>query len=450
MGALIPVLAGEIVRDIFAGLIGFGTIGTGVIKLLRENEELIRKRLGARLVIKKIADVDIETPRQVPVEREKLTTDVNEILTDPDISIIVELVGGYTHAKTFVLEAIRNGKHVVTANKALIANYGNEIFSAADDKKVNIGFEASVGGTIPIIKTLKESLAGNNIESIFGIMNGTCNYILTRMTRDGKDFALALKDAQDLGFAEADPTYDIEAVDTAHKLAITLSLSYGKRVVLDDIYRKGISEVSQQDIEFARELGYTIKLLAIAIRRGDIIEARIHPTMIPFDHILASVNGNFNAFHLIGDASGSVFLYGQGAGMMPTASAVVGDMVDISRDIMAGIWRRVPLRSYKKDQIEDIKLLGMDDVETNYYFRFSAVDRPGVLSAISGILGSHNISISSVIQKERKLDRDAVPVVVTTYKAREKDVQMALEEIDKLDVVFGKTTLIRIEDDELR
>jgi len=202
------------------------------------------------------------------------------------------------------------------------------------------------------------------------------------MTRDGKDFALALKDAQDLGFAEADPTYDIEAVDTAHKLAITLSLSYGKRVVLDDIYRKGISEVSQQDIEFARELGYTIKLLAIAIRRGDIIEARIHPTMIPFDHILASVNGNFNAFHLIGDASGSVFLYGQGAGMMPTASAVVGDMVDISRDIMAGIWRRVPLRSYKKDRIEDINLLGMDDVETNYYFRFQLLTVRGTLRDI--------------------------------------------------------------------
>jgi len=438
------------VKDIFVGLIGFGTIGTGVIKLLRENEELIRKRLGARLVIKKIADVDIETTRPVPVEREILTKDVNEILTDPEISIVVELVGGYTHAKTFVLEAIRNGKHVVTANKALIATYGNEIFDAADDEKVNIGFEASVGGTIPIIKTLKESLAGNNIESVFGIMNGTCNYILTRMTKDGKDFASALKDAQDLGFAEADPTFDIEAVDTAHKLAIILSLSYGKRVILDDIYREGISEISQQDIEFAEELGYTIKLLAIAIRRGDIIEARVHPTMIPFDHILASVNGNFNAFHLIGDASDSVFLHGQGAGMMPTASAVVGDMIDISRDIMAGIWRRIPLRSYQKDRIEDINLREMDDVSTNYYFRFSAVDRPGVLSAISGILGSYNISISSVIQKERKLDRDAVPVVVTTYKAREKDVQMALEEIDKLDVVFGKTTLIRIEDDALR
>ncbi|MEA2015087.1 MAG: homoserine dehydrogenase [Thermodesulfobacteriota bacterium] len=437
-------------EDISIGLIGFGTIGTGVVRLLRENDELIRKRLGARLVIKKIADVDIESTRAVQVERGKLTTDVNEILTDPEISIVVELVGGYTHAKTFVLEAIRNGKHVVTANKALLATYGDEILTAADDAKINIGFEASVGGTIPIIKTLKESLAGNNVESVFGIMNGTCNYILTRMTKDGKDFASALKDAQDLGFAEADPTYDIEGVDTAHKLAIILSLSYGKNVVLDEIYSDGISETSQQDIEFARELGYTVKLLAIAIRRGDAIEARIHPTMIPFDHILASVNGNFNAFHLIGDASGSVFLYGQGAGMMPTASAVVGDLVDISRDIMAGVCIRVPLRSYRENQIEDIDLLRMDDVETNYYFRFSAVDRPGVLSAISGILGSHNISIASVIQKERKLDRDAVPVVVTTYKAKEKDVQMALKEIDMLDIVFGKTMLIRIEDDRLR
>ncbi len=437
-------------KDIFAGLIGFGTIGTGVIKLLRENDELIRKRLGARLVIKKIADVDIETPRSVPVEREQLTTDVNEILMDKDISIVVELVGGCTHAKTFILDAIRNGKHVVTANKALIATYGNEIFDAADDGKVNIGFEASVGGTIPIIKTLKESLAGNNIESIFGIMNGTCNYILTKMTSKGRDFASVLKDAQDLGFAEADPTYDIEGVDTAHKLAIVLSLSYGKRVELDSIYREGISEINQQDIEFAGELGYTIKLLAIAIRRGETIEARIHPTMIPFDHMLASVNGNYNAFHLVGDASDSVFLHGQGAGMMPTASAVVGDMIDISRDIIAGIWRRVPLRSYKKEGIKDIKLLAMDDVKTNYYLRFAAVDRPGVLSAISGILGSYNIGISSVIQKEKKLERNAVPLVVTTYKAREKDVQMALKEIDKLDVVLGKTTLLRIEDDTLR
>ncbi|MBW2673853.1 MAG: homoserine dehydrogenase [Deltaproteobacteria bacterium] len=440
-------------KDISIGLIGFGTIGSGVVKLLQDNEELIRKRLGARLVIRKIADIDITTPRPVKVDRAILTTDVQEILNDPEISIVVELVGGYTHAKKIVLEAIRNGKHLVTANKALIATFGNEIFAAADNEKINIGFEAGVGGTIPIIKTLKESLAGNNIDSVFGIMNGTCNYILTRMTSEGKNFESVLKEAQDLGFAEADPTYDIEGVDTAHKLAITLSLSYGKKVPLDDIYREGISKTSPLDIEFAGELGYTIKLLAIAIRRGDVIEARIHPTMIPFDHILASVNGNFNAFHLMGDASGSVFLYGQGAGMMPTASAVVGDLIDISRDIMVGTWRRVPLRSYKKDRIEDIDLLPMDDVITNYYFRFSAVDRPGVLSQISGILGKYDISLSSVIQKEKTFDKDkGVPIVVTTYKAREKNVRMALEEIDNTleDVVFGKTTLIRIEDESLR
>jgi homoserine dehydrogenase len=440
-------------KDISIGLIGFGTIGTGVVKLLQDNGELIRKRLGARLVIKKIADVDIITPRQVEVDREILTTDVQEVLDDPEISIVVELVGGYTHAKTIVLDAIRSGKHVVTANKALIATYGNEIFEAADDEKVNIGFEASVGGTIPIIKALKESLAGNNVDSIFGIMNGTCNYILTRMTSERRTFESVLMEAQEFGFAEADPTYDIEGVDTAHKLAICLSLAYGKRVVLDDIYREGIARTSPLDIEFAGDLGYTIKLLAIAIRRGEVIEARIHPTMIPFDHILASVNGNFNAFHLMGDASGSVFLYGQGAGMMPTASAVVGDLIDIARDIIARTWRRVPLRSYKKDQIEDIRLLPMDDVVANYYFRFSAVDRPGVLSNISGILGKHDISISSVIQKEKKFDKDkGVPVVLTTYKAREKNVRMALEEIDNTleDVVFGKTTLIRIEDESLR
>jgi len=440
-------------KDISIGLIGFGTIGTGVVKLLQDNGELIRKRLGARLVIKKIADIDITSPRQIEVDRQLLTTDVQEILDDPDISIVVELVGGCTHAKTIVLDAIRGGKHLVTANKALIASCGNEIFEAADEEKINIGFEASVGGTIPIIKTLKESLAGNNIDSIFGIMNGTCNYILTRMTSEKRDFQSVLMEAQEFGFAEADSSYDIEGIDTAHKLAICLSLSYGKRVELDDIYREGISKMSPLDIEFAGDLGYTIKLLAIAIRRWGMIEARIHPTMIPFDHILASVNGNFNAFHLMGDASGSVFLYGQGAGMMPTASAVVGDLIDISRDIMAGTWRRVPLRSYKKEEIEDIHLLPMDDVVTNYYFRFSAVDRPGVLSRISGILGKHDISISSVIQKEKKLDRDkGVPIVVTTYKAREKNVRAALEEIDNTldDVVFGKTTLIRIEDESLR
>lgn len=436
-------------KDIFIGLVGFGTIGTGLVKLLRENEQLIQKRLGARLVIKKIADLDIESPRVVSVDRNILTTDVTEILEDPEISIVVELMGGYEHAKAFIINAMRKKKHVVTANKALLATYGNELFTVADEQQVNVGFEASVGGTIPIIKTMKESLVANNIISVFGIMNGTSNYILTKMTEENRPFEEVLKEAQDLGFAEADPTYDIEGIDTAHKLALTLSLSYGKRVKMEEIYMEGISNISLQDIEFARQLGYKIKLLAIAIQRANAIEARIHPTMIPFDHILSNVGGNFNAFNFVGDASGSVFLHGQGAGMMPTASSVVSDLVDIARDMMKGIWRRVPLRSIPEESIEDINLLPMDDIVTNYYFRFSAYDRPGVLSKISGILGTLNISIAAVIQKGRK-EHGVVPVVMTTHPSRERDVREALKEIDKLDVVGGKTILFRIEDERLK
>lgn len=435
-------------KDIYCGLIGFGTIGSGTVKLIQDNEELIRKRLGARLVIKKIADLDIDTPRGVDVDRNILTKDANEILNDPEIDIVVELMGGYEPAKSFILKAMENKKHVVTANKALLATYGNEIFSAAGREKVDIGYEASVGGTIPIIKTLRESLVANNIKSAFGILNGTANYILTKMTDEKKAFDDALKDAQSIGFAEADPTYDIEGIDTAHKLALILSISYGKRVELNDIYREGITKVSLQDIKFARELKYKIKLLAIAARREDSTEARIHPTMIPFHHILSNVDGNFNAIHIDGDASASVFLYGQGAGMMPTASAVVSDLVDIARDMEKGIWGRVPLRSYVDDKIDDINLLPIDNVITNYYFRFSVVDRPGVLSRISGILGKYNISISSVIQKGRKRD-GAVPIVVTTHKSRELDVQTALQEINRLDIVSEDTVLIRIEDEKL-
>ena len=436
-------------KDIYLGLIGFGTIGTGIVKLLKENEDLIQKRLGARLIIKKIVDLDIETPRIVPVAKDILSTDTNDILNDPDISIVIELMGGYEHAKFFILNAMRKKKHVVTANKALLATHGEEIFTVAEEEAVNIGFEASVGGTIPIIKTLRESLVGNNIKSVFGIMNGTSNYILSKMTDEKKPFDVVLKEAQDLGFAEADPTYDIEGIDTAHKLALTLSLAYGKRVNMEDIHMEGISAISLHDIAFAKEFGYKIKLLAIAIQRDKVIEARIHPTMIPFDHILANVGGNYNAFHFIGDASGSVFLHGQGAGMMPTASAVVCDLVDTARDMMKGIWRRVPLRSFPEKNIDDIQLMSMNDIVTNYYFRFSAYDRPGVLSKISGILGTHNISIASVIQKGRKQD-GVVPVVMTTHPSKEKNVQEALKIIDKLDVVGRKTMVIRIEDEGIK
>lgn len=433
-------------KEIVAGLIGFGTVGSGVVRLLQQNTAQLECRLGARIILKKIADLDIVSPRGVSVNRNLLTRDANEVLEDPEISIVIELMGGFEPARPFILKAIRGGKHIVTANKALLATYGDEIFAAAEQANVDIGFEASVGGTIPVVKTIKESLAANKIKSIYGIMNGTSNFILSKMTDEGKAFNAVLKEAQELGFAEADPTNDIEGIDTAHKLAITLALSYGKRVRLAGIYREGISRIEKQDIEFARELGYRIKLLAIANQRENSIEARIHPTMIPFGHLLANVNSNFNAFHIVGDASDAIFLYGQGAGMMPTASAVVSDIMDIARDMLKGVSRRIPARVLEEKKIEDISLLPMDEIETKYYFRFSAVDRPGVLSKIAGILGANNISIAAVIQKGRKLD-GAVPVVMTTHESKEKDVRVALDEIDKLDVVQGRTVRIRIEDE---
>jgi len=384
----------------------------------------------------------------VSLPPELMTTEAAQILDDPDIDIVIELMGGYEPARSFILTALKKGKHVVTANKALLATYGNEVFQTADRNNVDIRFEASVGGTIPIIKTLKESLVGNRIDSFMAIMNGTSNYILSKMTDEEKPFDVVLKEAQALGFAEADPTFDIEGIDTAHKLAIALSLAYGKRVDIGDIHREGISGISMQDIDFAREFGYRIKLLALAFARGEWVEARIHPTMIPVDAMLANVNSNFNAFHIIGSSSGPVFLYGQGAGMMPTASAVISDIIDIARGMLHGVSRLVPYRTLGEDIIDDIRLIPFPEIRTNYYFRFMAADKAGVLSKISGILGEMNISIASVIQKGRKKD-GAVPVVMTTHKARERDVREALAKIDRLDVVHEPTALIRIEDERL-
>ncbi len=434
-------------KKISVGLLGFGNIGTGVVKLLQQNKELISSKLGAELVLKKIADVNISSSRGLKIPKGILTTDAREIINDPEISIVIELIGGYEPARTFVLEAIRQGKHVVTANKAMLATFGNEIFPAAQKKGVDVGFEASVGGTIPIIKTLKEALVANNINSIVGIMNGTCNFILTKMTDEGKPFDVVLKEAQQLGFAEADPTFDIEGIDTSHKMAIILSLAYGKKVNLKDIFVEGITKVGSEDIAFAKELGYRIKLLAIGMLKGESVEARIHPTMISSSHLLANVNRNYNAFHLVGDASGPVFLFGQGAGMMPTASAVFSDIVDCARNVLKGIGGRVPLRSIDENGMKKINLIPMDDIETKYYFRFSAMDQPGVLSKISGILGQHDISIATVIQKFRGSKDGAVPIVMTTYKAKEKNVRMALKKIDKLNILKAKTILIRIEDE---
>ncbi|MDH3328200.1 MAG: homoserine dehydrogenase [Desulfobulbaceae bacterium] len=433
-------------KEIHVGLIGFGTVGSGLAEVLKAQQERLEKRSGLLIRLTKVADIAIEKlpPHFADVE---LTRDANDLFNDPDIDIIVELIGGIEPAKSFMLKAIASGKHVVTANKALISQEGWDIFSAAAGKGVEVGFEASVGGGIPVIKALKEGLVANKILSIMGIMNGTANYILTRMTDEGVPFAEVLHDAQEQGFAEADPTYDIEGIDTAHKLAILISMSYGMRIGLDDITIEGISRLEPIDIQFAREFGYRIKLLAISRNHDDHVEARVHPTMVPENHLLASIDGAFNAIHFTGDMVGNVLLYGQGAGMMPTGSAVAADIVDIARNIKSASINRVPALSYLPDEITDKPITPIEELSCPYYFRISALDKPGVLSAVSGILSNYGISIESVIQKGRKAS-GPVSIVMRTHTARESAVRKALAEIDALDVVAKETVKIRILEDE--
>ena len=432
-------------KKIGIGLVGFGTIGTGVVKIFQENKEIIEDRLGASIVLKKIADIDITTDRGVKIDRKLLTTDVQELIDDPEISVLIELIGGYDTAKEIILKAIRKKKHIVTANKALLAVHGDEIFREAYKEKVDIGFEASVGGGIPIVRSIKEGLSANNIKVIFGILNGTSNYILSEMTSRGKEFIDVLKEAQDKGYAEADPALDIEGVDTAHKLAILLSLAYGIKVEFDDIYVEGISRITPLDIEFARELGYTIKLLAIAKEDNKQIQARVHPTLLPNSHLLSLVKGVYNAVFIDGDAVGKTMFYGKGAGMMPTGSAVISDIMEICRNIIKGSSQRVPSLSFQYENIKKQKIKDMNDITSRYYLRFYAKDRPGVLSKISGILGNMDISISSVIQKGREIE-GAVPIFMLTHEAREANVQKALKEIDNLSITLDNTLLVRIED----
>ncbi len=430
-------------RQINVGIIGFGTVGTGVVKLLTESRELISSRIGAELHIKYVADLDIERDRGVKIDKSVLVTDIDTVVSDPCVDIVVELIGGETIAKTAIMKAIENGKHVVTANKALLAGAGKDIFSAAARAKVDVGFEASVAGCIPIIKSIKESLSANHIHSVSGILNGTCNYILTKITSEGTVFSQALEAAQKKGYAEADPTLDIEGIDAAHKLAILTALAYGMTINLDDIYVEGIKDITPEDIKHAEHLGYRVKLLAISKFVGDAVEARVHPTMIPFDNLFASVNDSVNAVNVNGDAIGDMFFVGKGAGMMPTASAVVSDLIDISRNILSCTSQRVPLLSYCDESIKTIPVLPMDEILSRYYFRFTAVDRPGVLSTISGILGSYGISIKSVQQAEDKNERH-VPIVIVTGPAREADVKQAITDINKLPITNGKAVLIRI------
>jgi homoserine dehydrogenase len=433
--------------DIKVGLIGFGNIGAGVVKLLRNNAQVIRGKVGAGIVLKRIADRDITTDRGVAVDPGVLTTDVNDIFDDPEISIVIELVGGYEPAKSFVLKAIEKGKHVVTANKALLALHGVDIYAAAARKNVEVQFEAAVGGGIPVLTAIKGNMAANNFGSVFGIMNGTCNYILTRMTQEGADFSDVLQAAQELGYAEPDPTFDIEGIDTAHKLAILATLCFGTRIDFNAIHTEGISKISGLDVKFARDFGYRIKLLAIGKLIDGQVEARVHPTMIPLHNPMADVNGVFNAIRLTGDFVGAVMFYGRGAGQDPTASAIVGDLIALSRSMLAGSGRTVAPLGLLDDKILNLPVKPMADIVSKYMLRFSAGDLPGVLGTIASALGKHGISIESMVQTAHEAgDSAPVPIVIMTHEAVEGSVQAALAEIDQLDFICEKTSFIRIED----
>jgi homoserine dehydrogenase len=427
------------------GLLGFGTIGTGVLKVLRGHRAEITRRLGRPIDIVAIADLDLTTDRGIPAAPARLTNDARSVIDDPDIPIIIELIGGYEPARRFVLAAIRAGKDVVTANKALLAVHGAEIVAAAEASGVRLAFEASVGGGIPILRTLKEGLAGDRTAAVYGIVNGTCNHILTTMTREGRSFADVLAEAQRLGLAEADPSTDVDGIDSAHKLALLTTLAFGVAPRFADIPTEGIRRIEEVDIAFARELGYAIKLLAIAKDGRNAIEARVHPTMVPQSHLLADVGGNFNAIFVRGAALGPSMYYGQGAGSMPTATAVVADLIAAARDRAVGAAVRVPPWGMPQRALRRLRIRPLADLESEYYLRFMALDRPGVLARIAGILGRFDISIASVIQRERRA-RTTVPIVLRTHQARERNMARALAAIGRLSAVRGRPVSIRIEE----
>ena len=432
-------------KMIKVGMIGFGTIGAGVAKILAGNGEIIRQRLGAGVELVKVADLDVTTDRGVKLAPDVLTTSADEVINHPDIDVVIELIGGYEPARKFLLQAIDQGKHVVTANKALLAKHGDEIFLAASEKGLSIGFEASIGGAIPIIRSIREAFVANRIQSIEGIVNGTANYILSKMSDENCDFDIALKEAQEKGFAEADPTFDIEGIDSAHKIAVLTRLAYGTPVPFDDITVTGISGITSEDIECAREFGYRIKLLAISKYDGQAIDIRVHPAMIPIAHPMANVNGALNAIRVCDDMMEENILIGHGAGALPTGSAVVGDVVEIARNILSGVGERLPAGSFQDKEVKKIPFKNISEIESEYFLRFSVLDNPGVLSKISGILGKHSISIESMIQRGRGDRGEGVPLVMMCHKSSEKNIQSALKEIEELDVVCEKSNLIRVE-----
>lgn len=426
------------------GLIGFGTVGSGVAKILLENAGLIQRRVGVPVQLIRIADLDVTRDRGVRLPDGMLTTDTRQILNDPAIDIVIELIGGYDTAKRIILDAMAAGKQVVTANKALLALHGEDIFAAAVRHGVDLGFEASVGGGIPIIHALTEGLAANAIQSIYGIINGTSNYILSRMTHDKQGFEAVLAEAQRAGYAEADPTFDVAGVDSAHKLAILTNLAFGTPINFKDLYTEGITHITQHDIAYAWELGYTIKLLGIAKLVDGEIEARVHPTMIASSLPIARVEGVYNAIQLVGDAVGDVMLYGRGAGDLPAGSAVVSDVISLARNLLKGAVGRIPPASFQQNQRLPLRMRPIDEISSLYYLRFMVVDRPGVLAQIAGVLGQFDISISSMLQQGRRAGQ-TVSIVIKTHMARERDVQAALREINRMAFISAPAVLIRVE-----
>ncbi len=430
-------------KDVRIALLGLGTIGAGVVKILRAQQPMLEERTGCRLTIAGIADTDLTRPREgLDLARLPMTSDAKGLIDDPSIQIVIELIGGLEPARSFILRALAAGKHVVTANKALLAHHGDELYDEARRRGVTLAFEAAVAGGIPLIRAVRDGLAANRVRSVFGIVNGTCNYILSKMTDEDLDFSAVLKEAQAHGYAEADPTFDIEGLDSAHKLQILTTLAFRTSVRLEDIHTEGITRVTALDIAYARELGYRIKLLAIAKANDGGVEVRVHPTMIPTDSPLAAVAGVFNAVFVTGDAVGDLMFYGRGAGQLPTASAVWSDALEIARRIAHG----VPALALELPFVtaDPLPLLPMDAIRCCYYLRVMAQDRPGVLSKVAGILGDNHISIASVIQRERAAT-EAVPVVMMTHEASERDMRAALAAIDRLPVVSMPTTMIRVE-----
>lgn len=427
------------------GLLGLGTVGCGTINVLARNGEEITRRAGRPIVVAHASARDIARPRDCDTTGIRLSPDPFAVVDDPEVQIVVELIGGYEPARELVLRAIANGKHVVTANKALIALYGNEIFSRAQEQGVVVAFEAAVAGGIPIIKAIREGLSGNTIEWLAGIINGTGNFILTEMRDKGRDFDEVLAEAQRLGYAEADPTFDVEGIDAAHKLTILASIAFGIPLQFDKVYTEGITHVTQKDVGFAAELGYRIKHLGIARRSHGGIELRVHPTLIPQRRLIANVDGVMNAVLVKGDAVGPTLYYGAGAGSEPTASAVVADLVDVTRALTSDPENRVPHLAFQPDALSDLPILSMEAVETAYYLRLRVLDRPGVLAEITKILGDAGISIEAFVQKEPEPGAEDVDIILLTQRVREGQMNTALARIEALSVVTDKALRIRLE-----